>query len=334
MKTPVQCRHIREMIFTGMSKALKIDRSRVTLTTVDAEESGQRIDNYLVRVLKGVPKSHIYRILRKGEVRVNKGRVRPQYKLAAGDMVRIPPVRVADRPITAGRHPGLQDINERILFENKRLMAINKPAGMAVHGGSGISHGIIEALRAEWPDAPYLELVHRLDRETSGCLLIARRRSALRNLHEQLREGRVKKTYLALVRGQWQGGRREVSAPLRKNQLKSGERMVRVDPEGKEAITIFTPVSVFKEASLMEVELKTGRTHQIRVHAAHCDHPLAGDPKYGDDAFNKAMRKYGLRRLFLHASMLEFTDPGQDEVINVSAPLPDVLKSVLDCPES
>lgn len=315
-------------------KALEVNRSRVTLTTVDTEESGQRIDNYLVRVLKGVPKSHIYRILRKGEVRVNKGRVRPQYKLVAGDTVRIPPIRVADKPVSTGRHPGIRDINEHILFENNRLMAINKPAGVAVHGGSGISHGVIEALRAEWPDAPYLELVHRLDRETSGCLLIARRRSALRDLHEQLREGRVKKIYLALVRGRWRDGQQEVSVPLRKNQLKSGERMVRVDPEGKEAITVFTPVSVFEEASLMEVELKTGRTHQIRVHAAHCGHPLAGDPKYGDDAFNKAMRESGLRRLFLHAGMLEFTDPGQGDVINVSAPLPDTLKSVLDCLES
>lgn len=317
-----------------MGKTFKINRASVTYVTVDAEESGQRIDNYLVRVLKGVPKSHIYRILRRGEVRVNKGRARPQYKLVAGDTVRIPPVRVADKPVLTGHYPHLRDINERILFENKRLMAINKPAGMAVHGGSGISHGVIEALRAEWPDAPYLELVHRLDRETSGCLLIARRRSALRHLHEQLREGRIKKTYLALVRGQWRGGRQEVSAPLRKNRLKGGERMVCVDPEGKEAVTVFTPVSVFEEASLMEVELKTGRTHQIRVHAAHCGYPLAGDPKYGDDIFNKAMRKSGLRRLFLHAGMLEFTDPGQDEVINVSAPLPDTLRSVLDCLES
>lgn len=317
-----------------MGKTFKINRASVTYVTVDAEESGQRIDNYLVRVLKGVPKSHIYRILRRGEVRVNKGRARPQYKLVAGDTVRIPPVRVADKPVLTGHYPHLRDINERILFENKRLMAINKPAGMAVHGGSGISHGVIEALRAEWPDAPYLELVHRLDRETSGCLLIARRRSALRHLHEQLREGRIKKTYLALVRGQWRGGRQEVSAPLRKNRLKGGERLVRVDLEGKEAVTVFTPVSVFEEASLMEVELKTGRTHQIRVHAAHCGYPLAGDPKYGDDIFNKAMRKSGLRRLFLHAGMLEFTDPGQDEVINVSAPLPDTLRSVLDCLES
>lgn len=310
------------------------DRPSVRLATVDTEESGQRIDNYLMRVLKGVPRSHIYRILRKGEVRVNKGRVRPQYKLAAGDLVRIPPVRVSDKPVVSGRHPGLRDIDQQILFENKRLIVMNKPSGMAVHGGSGISQGVIEALRAEWPNAPYLELVHRLDRETSGCLMIARRRSALRDLHEQLREGRVRKTYLALVRGKWQGGRRKISAPLRKNQLKGGERLVRVDPDGKAATTIFTPLSVFEQASLMEVELLTGRTHQIRVHAAHCGHPLAGDPKYGDDDFNKAMRTLGLRRLFLHAGMLEFSDPGQDEMINVSAPMPENLKSLLNCLES
>lgn len=316
-----------------MSKAVE-DRPSVRLATVDTEESGQRIDNYLMRVLKGVPRSHIYRILRKGEVRVNKGRVRPQYKLAAGDLVRIPPVRVSDKPVVSGRHPGLRDIDQQILFENKRLIVMNKPSGMAVHGGSGISQGVIEALRAEWPNAPYLELVHRLDRETSGCLMIARRRSALRDLHEQLREGRVRKTYLALVRGKWQGGRRKISAPLRKNQLKGGERLVRVDPDGKAATTIFTPLSVFEQASLMEVELLTGRTHQIRVHAAHCGHPLAGDPKYGDDDFNKAMRTLGLRRLFLHAGMLEFSDPGQDEMINVSAPMPENLKSLLNCLES
>lgn len=316
-----------------MNKAVE-DRPSVRLATVDTEESGQRIDNYLMRVLKGVPRSHIYRILRKGEVRVNKGRVRPQYKLAAGDLVRIPPVRVSDKPVVSGRHPGLRDIDQQILFENKRLIVMNKPSGMAVHGGSGISQGVIEALRAEWPNAPYLELVHRLDRETSGCLMIARRRSALRDLHEQLREGRVRKTYLALVRGKWQGGRRKISAPLRKNQLKGGERLVRVDPDGKAATTIFTPLSVFEQASLMEVELLTGRTHQIRVHAAHCGHPLAGDPKYGDDDFNKAMRTLGLRRLFLHAGMLEFSDPGQDEMINVSAPMPENLKSLLNCLES
>lgn len=316
-----------------MSKAVE-DRPSVRLATVDTEESGQRIDNYLMRVLKGVPRSHIYRILRKGEVRVNKGRVRPQYKLAAGDLVRIPPVRVSDKPVVSGRHPGLRDIDQQILFENKRLIVMNKPSGMAVHGGSGISQGVIEALRAEWPNAPYLELVHRLDRETSGCLMIARRRSALRDLHEQLREGRVRKTYLALVRGKWQGGRRKISAPLRKNQLKGGERLVRVDPDGKAATTIFTPLSVFEQASLMEVELLTGRTHQIRVHAAHCGHPLAGDPKYGDDDFNKAMRTLGLRRLFLHAGMLEFSDPGQDEMINVSAPMPENLKALLNCLES
>lgn len=303
---------------------------QVRLVEVSREDAGQRIDNFLSRHLKGVPRSMIYRILRRGEVRVNSGRIQPRYKVKAGDRVRIPPVRVAaGRPAAL---PGnrLPDIESRIVFENARLLVIDKPAGMAVHGGSGISHGIIETLRARRPDAPYLELVHRLDRDTSGCLIIAKRRSALRSLHEQLRNGQMTKRYLALVRGRWTGGRRRVTAALEKNRLQGGERVVKVAAGGKSAETVFRPVTVYDVASLLEVDLYTGRTHQIRVHAAHIDYPLAGDARYGDPEFNRSMKTRGLRRLFLHAHLIEFTEPASDEMLTVSTPLGDELKQVLD----
>jgi 23S rRNA pseudouridine955/2504/2580 synthase len=210
------------------------------------------------------------------------------------------------------------------------LLVIDKPSGMAVHGGSGISHGIIETLRARRPDAPYLELVHRLDRDTSGCLIIAKRRSALRILHEQLRNGEMMKRYLALVRGRWTVGRSRVTAALAKNRLQGGERVVKVDAGGKSAETVFHPVTVHDVASLVEVDLHTGRTHQIRVHAAHIDYPIAGDTRYGDPEFNRIMKTLGLRRLFLHAHMLEFNEPASAEVLTVSTPLGDDLKQVLD----
>ncbi len=299
---------------------------KVRKVNVSEDEAGQRIDNFLARYLKGVPKSHIYRILRRGEVRVNSGRIRAQYKVCAGDTVRIPPVRIsASKP---GHVPGI-NLEQHVLFENPRLLVINKPSGIAVHGGSGLSYGIIEALRAERSTAPYLELGHRLDRETSGCLVIAKRRSFLRAFHEQLQQGQVKKLYLALVDGQWQGGKRTVDVPLRKNQLRGGERMVSVDPEGKTAISIFRPVSVYQDTSLVEVELKTGRTHQIRVHGQHIGHPLAGDEKYGDEQFNRRMRAIGLRRMLLHAHMIEFVDPYDDVVITVSSPLDENVRAVL-----
>ena len=303
--------------------------SRVRQVSVSEDEAGQRIDNFLSRHLKGVPRSHIYRILRRGEVRVNRGRIRPQYKLRAGDTVRIPPVRLEpgrERVLSPDRLPAIAG---HILFENSRLLVLDKPAGIAVHGGSGLSYGVIEALRAQRPEAPYLELVHRLDRETSGCLLIAKRRSALRDLHRQLREGRVTKHYLALVRGDFAGTRR-VEAPLRKNQMQGGERIVRVSADGKPAATVFRQVSRHGNATLVEAVLETGRTHQIRVHAAHMDHPLAGDEKYGDAGFNRDMKRHGLRRMFLHAHMLEFADPASGEPVNVSAPLDDELRGVLD----
>jgi 23S rRNA pseudouridine955/2504/2580 synthase len=313
-----------------METAADKQTPQVRLVEVSREDAGQRIDNFLSRHLKGVPRSMIYRILRRGEVRVNSGRIQPRYKVKAGDRVRIPPVRVAaGRPAAL---PGnrLPDIESRIIFENARLLVIDKPAGMAVHGGSGISHGIIETLRARRPDAPYLELVHRLDRDTSGCLIIAKRRSALRSLHEQLRKGQMTKRYLALVRGRWTGGRRRVTAALEKNRLQGGERVVKVAAGGKSAETVFRPVTVYDVASLLEVDLYTGRTHQIRVHAAHIDYPLAGDTRYGDSEFNRTMKTLGLRRLFLHAHLLEFTEPASDEVLTLSTPLGDELKQVLD----
>jgi 23S rRNA pseudouridine955/2504/2580 synthase len=305
-------------------------QTQVRLVTVTPDEAGQRIDNFLARHLKGVPPSHVYRILRRGEVRVNSGRIRAQYKVKAGDKVRIPPVRMTPEPEKTLPAKRLLAIEDHILFENTHLLVIDKPAGVAVHGGSGISHGIIEALRAVRADAPYLELVHRLDRDTSGCLLVAKRRSALRALHEQLREGAMNKRYLALVRGPWQGASRSVAAALRKNQLQGGERMVRVDEAGKEALSRFHPLSNHGSATLIDVELKTGRTHQIRVHAAHIGHPLAGDVKYGDADFNRLIKHFGLRRLFLHAHRIEFNDPASDRVVSVTAPLCQDLQAVLD----
>ena len=297
---------------------------------ISADLAGQRVDNFLLNRLKGAPRSLIYRILRRGEVRVNKGRIRPEYRLKAGDTLRIPPVRLAPRT-TPPRpaEPVLHQLENAILYEDNRLLVLNKPSGMAVHGGSGLSYGVIEGLRALRPQAPYLELVHRLDRDTSGCLLIAKKRSALRRLHELLRSNQVDKRYFALLKGQWRGGSRDIDAPLRKNVLRSGERMVRVDPEGKTALSIFRPLAVGKSASLVEVKLETGRTHQIRVHAASIDQPIAGDDKYGDDGFNRQLREIGLKRLFLHARSLRFQLIEGESAIEVSAPLDEVLQQVL-----
>lgn len=295
---------------------------------IDAERAEQRIDNFLLSILKGVPKSMIYRLLRTGQVRVNKGRVKPPYRLRAGDVIRIPPVRLMEKPAAVEPARGvLGRIERNILFEDDALIVLNKPSGIAVHGGSGISYGVIEAMRKLKPECRNLELVHRLDRETSGCLLIAKKRSALRGLHDALRQGRVKKFYMALCMGKWRGGARVIDAPLRKNTLSSGERLVRVSADGKEAATRFTPQQRFKAATLMEVELFSGRTHQIRVHASHSGHPLAGDDKYGDKAFNRLMHDYGLKRLFLHAHRLEF--PWGDGQLKVTAPLDESLEAVL-----
>jgi 23S rRNA pseudouridine955/2504/2580 synthase len=298
---------------------------------ITEDRAGQRIDNFLLAYLKGVPKSRIYRVLRKGEVRVNKGRVKPSYRLQKGDSVRIPPIRY-----TAEAHAGtpsvnlLQRIENCVIYEDEQLMILDKPSGMAVHGGSGLSFGAIELLRAARPQARSLELVHRLDRDTSGCLVVAKKRSVLRRLHELFRSGEVQKRYLALVKGRWRGAQQKVNAPLQKNVLRSGERMVQVHPDGKEAVSIFTPVKVFSNASLMSVELITGRTHQIRVHSAHIGHPIAGDEKYGDNDFNQWAKTMGLKRLFLHAESLKFTLPDRERPIEVKAPLGADLLRVLD----
>jgi 23S rRNA pseudouridine955/2504/2580 synthase len=306
-----------------------VDRPVVQRLDISPAQAGQRIDNFLLRHLKGVPKSRIYRLLRKGEVRVNKGRIKPEYRLKSGDQIRIPPVRVAESAPPAPDGRAIQKLADAVLYEDRRLLVLNKPAGMAVHGGSGQSYGVIEALRCLRPQAPYLELVHRLDRDTSGCLLIAKRRSELRMLHQLLRQGGVDKRYLLLVQGDWSRGPHRVSAPLRKNLLRAGERMVRVDENGKSALTHFRFLQSYGGASLMEADLRTGRTHQIRVHAAHAGHPLAGDRKYGDTEFNRTMRKLGLKRLFLHAHSLAFEDDERGRVIHVSAPLSEDLRKLI-----
>ena len=272
---------------------------QVRRLVIDAEQEGQRLDNFLKTQLKGVPKSLIYRIVRKGEVRVNKKRIKPEYKLVAGDEVRIPPVRVAEaNELPSARLSSIQALEQQILYEDDVLIVLNKPAGMAVHGGSGLSFGVIEGLRALRPDARFMELVHRLDRDTSGCLMIAKERSALKHLHEQLRLKTMRKQYAALVRGQWQSHVRSINAPLLKNVLQSGERIVRVNPEGKPSETRFHVLKRFADATLVEASPITGRTHQIRVHTAHAGHPIACDDKYGDQLFDQRMRDLGLERLF------------------------------------
>ena len=289
----------------------------VRLIAIDAASHGQRVDNFLLRELKGVPKSRVYNLLRRGEVRVNKGRVKAEYRLQSGDLVRIPPVRVAAaEPLAAAPSPALAArLEAAVLYEDDGLLVVNKPAGLAVHGGSGVSFGLIEALRQLRPQARFLELVHRLDRDTSGCILIAKKRSALVALHAALREGSadagIDKRYLALVAGQWPRQRRQVEAPLEKNTLRSGERVVRVSAEGKPALTEFELLERFEGATLVQARPITGRTHQIRVHARYAGHPLAGDEKYGDRAADARFRELGLKRLFLHAHSLGFVWQGQ-----------------------
>jgi 23S rRNA pseudouridine955/2504/2580 synthase len=307
-----------------------MDKRAVQWVEISAEEAGQRIDNFLQRVLKGVPRSRIYRLLRRGEVRVNGARARPDYRVRSGDQVRIPPVRRSTAGTTdRGARGAVARLGDAILYEDDRLLVLNKPTGMAVHGGSGVSFGVIEGLRVLRPNAPYLELVHRLDRDTSGCLLIAKRRSELRTLHELLRAGKVQKRYLLLVKGHWAPEKCEVGVALKRNLLRGGERMVEVDSEGKRALTRFLLLERYPGASLLEAEPETGRTHQIRVHAVHRGHPLAGDDKYGDPAFNRAMRSLGLKRLFLHAHFIAFRDQPRGRAIEVSAPLGPDLRNII-----
>jgi 23S rRNA pseudouridine955/2504/2580 synthase len=302
---------------------------------VDAESEGQRLDNFLLRHLKGVPKTHIYRIIRSGEVRINKGRVQADSRVHAGDAVRVPPLRMSEKP--AADTPAAPAREFPILFEDDDLLAIDKPAGVAVHGGSGVSFGVIEQLRQSRPQAPLLELVHRLDRETSGILLIAKKRSALRQLQDQFRERETGKTYLALVKGVWPRNQKVIDSPLVKYLLPNGERRVQVatagDPAAMRSISLVKvlqavqpPSSWPGEAgthfSLLAVTIKTGRTHQIRVHLSSHGGPIVGDDKYGDFEFNKLAARFGLKRMFLHAWKLRFTHPKSGEVIQLHAPLP------------
>ena len=309
-------------------------RPGVRHVTIDDSHAGQRLDNFLLTFLKGVPRTRIYRLVRKGEVRLNKGRCHPDDRLKTGDVVRIPPVRLGTSAapqlgaaIEAGRFDWLHD---RILYEDEQLLVLDKPAGLAVHGGSGVSVGLIEALRGLRPNTPYLELAHRLDRDTSGCLLLAKSRTALLKLHELLRDGGMDKYYQALVAGPWEGGVRHVEASLEKGRLASGERHVQVGEEGKDSATDFTPREKFGQAALVDIHLHTGRTHQARVHAAHIGHPIGGDNKYGDRDFNQRLKSFGLDRLFLHAAHLYFPHPHSGLKIHVEAPLPEVLTRVLE----
>lgn len=298
---------------------------------IDADHVGQRLDNYLISSCKGVPKSHIYRLVRQGQVRINRGRRRVDYRLRLGDVVRIPPLRVAaPSPVLTAAAARPFSIERCIMHEDDDLLVIDKPAGLAVHGGSGLSLGLIEALRARRPHARFLELVHRLDRDTSGLLLVAKRRVALLALHEALRTGQVEKRYIALVRNHWPAHMQQVKVPLHKFQLRSGERMVEVSGTGKEATTRFAAKRRFSDSTLVDIELLTGRTHQARVHAAYAGHPIAGDVKYGERGFNRLMRQRGLTRLFLHASRLRFKQPGSGRKLTITAPLPAELAQVLE----
>lgn len=309
----------------------KIISASVQFFTISEDEARQRLDNFLLSKLKGVPKSLIYRIVRKGEVRVNKGRIKPEYKLQTDDVVRVPPVRVAEKneaPISTKLNK-VAELESQILYEDDVLLVINKPSGIAVHGGSGLSFGVIEALRALRPEARFLELVHRIDRDTSGILLVAKKRSALRNLHEQLREKVVQKDYLALVRGQWQSHTKVIKAPLLKNELASGERIVKVSEEGKPSETRFSIEERYANATLIKASPVTGRTHQIRVHTQFAGHPIALDDKYGDRDFDSKMQQAGLNRLFLHAYSIRFQHPKTNEEMVITAPLDSTLKGVL-----
>jgi len=309
----------------------EISKESVTWLTIGESGDNQRIDNFLAKHLKGVPKSHIYRILRSGEIRVNSGRVDASYKLQLGDKVRVPPVRVA-RPATVGasRMAVAERLAGAVIYEDDALLILNKPPGMAVHGGSGISLGVVEQLRLERPEAPFLELVHRLDRETSGVLMLAKKRGALVKLHEAMREGRMEKHYLTLVKGKWCDEKRNVKLPLQKYLTAGGERRVSVSEDGQSAHTIFRLRQAWRDFSLLEAELKTGRTHQIRVHLAHLGFPIAGDDKYGDFALNKELSKKGLKRMFLHAHRLIIEHPISGEQLHLEAPLPEDLQSFVE----
>jgi 23S rRNA pseudouridine955/2504/2580 synthase len=315
-----------------LSKEPEISPAAVSWAEVGEDGADQRIDNFLIRVFKGVPKSHLYRLLRTGQVRVNSRRVDATYRLRLGDRVRLPPVRAGsrDRPHSAPAGPGRAQLSPRTLLEDGALLVVDKPAGLAAHGGSGVSRGVIEQLRVERPDLRFLELVHRLDRDTSGVLLLAKKRSALTNLHAQIRSGQVKKSYLVLVRGVWGNDTQHVRLPLSKHLTRSGERRVSVTDDGLPAHSVFTPVHRFRAYTLLRAELLTGRTHQIRVHLAYLGFPIAGDDKYGDFALNKTLPRDGLKRMFLHAARVEFRHPLTGDVTVVEAPLASALTRFLE----
>lgn len=307
----------------------EIGKNSVTLLTIDEAGEGQRVDNFLARHLKGVPKSHIYRILRSGEVRVDSKRVEATHRLQLGEIVRIPPVRVAAPAARVGIAPASPQLAEAVIYEDDAMLALNKPAGLAVHGGSGISRGVIEQLRWERPQAKFLELAHRLDRETSGVLLVGKKRSALVKLHDMMRENHMRKRYLVLVKGRWQDKQRRVVLPLKKYDLESGEKRVAVEAGGQHSETVFRLKQALGDFTLLEAELVTGRTHQLRVQLAHLGFPILGDDKYGDFALNKQLQKRGLKRMFLHSAETTLHHPLTDEPLRLSAPLPRDLDQFL-----
>ena len=301
------------------------DLSNALAVEVDSASEGQRVDNFLLRICKGVPRSHVYRILRTGQVRVNSRRVDATYRLQPGDRVRIPPLRMPRRA-----EKTVPPLDLPVIYEDDALLVVDKPAGTAVHGGSGISFGVIEQMRAARPQLRFLELAHRLDRETSGLLILAKKRSALTALHAALREGRVRKEYLTLVKGSWRNDKQHVSLPLKKFLTRSGERRVSVDLEGRESQTVFRRKREIRDYTLLSAELLTGRTHQIRVHLTHLGFPIAGDDKYGDFELNRRLAKQGLKRMFLHAGELAFTHPLSGESLKLHAPLPEDLSRFLE----
>ena len=316
-----------------LRKGLRIPPVAASWAEIEQEEADQRIDNYLIRRLKGVPKSHVYRLLRTGQVRVNSRRIDATYRLQTGDRVRLPPVRMSappQRPHQRSAGPAEARLSPFTLLEDDALLVIDKPAGVAAHGGSGISRGVIEQLRAERPELRFLELVHRLDRDTSGVLLLAKKRSALTGLHAQIRAGTMKKSYLVLVRGPWSNAKQHVRLPLDKYVTAEGERRVSVSDAGLPAHTVFRRLRSYQGYTLLEAELLTGRTHQIRVHLAHLGFPIVGDDKYGDFALNKDLQRAGLKRMFLHAARVEFRHPSTDETTKVEAPLAPALAAFLE----
>jgi len=302
-----------------------LSKARATTLEVGEEAAAQRVDNFLLRHLKGVPKSHVYRVLRSGEVRVNSGRVKPEYRLQPGDRVRVPPIRVSQE-----QKPKAKPAEFPLVHEDGALLVVDKPSGVAVHGGSGVSYGVIESLRASRPQAKYLELAHRLDRDTSGLLVVAQKRGALVELHRMLRDGEVEKVYLAVVRGAWEGGPRELRESLHKYVDAKGERRVAVREDGVKAVTRVRVLKKSADFSLLEVRLLTGRTHQIRVHLAHAGHPVLGDGKYGDFELNRRLEKQGVRRLLLHASRLAFHHPLTKERLELHSPLPAEMQKFIE----